>query len=174
MEKLGLFVKEVSGKIIKENFKNSQSVIVIKYSGLSSPDLTALRMSLHAAQASLFVVRNTIARRALKELGREDLISSVDGPCGMVFVKDEPVSVSRLLCNFSKDHEKLQLEGGLLDDKLLTKKDIEALAKLPSKEVLRAQVVMGLKSPIFGLAIVLNGTLRKFVYCLDQIKNKKQ
>jgi len=58
-------------------------------------------------------------------------------------------------------------------DKMLDKKDIEMLAKLPVKAVLRAQVVMMLKSPITGVVMVLNQTLRKFVYCLEQIKNKK-
>ena len=173
MKKLGLLVKEISGNRIKENVKQSGVFFIVKYSGLSSPDLSSLRQSLRGEKASLFVVRNNVAKRTLKDLGHESLLDTINGPCGIIFVGDEPVNVSRLLCNFSKDHESLKLEGGVLMDKLITRKDIEALAKLPSKEVLRAQAVMALKSPITGLVMVLNQTLRKFVVCLEQIKNKK-
>lgn len=174
MKKIGLLVKEISENRIKENLKSLNSVFVIKYSGLKSPDLSTLRQTLKTVNANLFVVRNTIARRALKELGRDNLINAVDGPCGFIFTGDEPVGVSRILCDFTKDHEQLKLEGGLLDNILLTKKDIEALAKLPSKDALRAQVVCGLNAPIAKFVMVLNQTLRKFVYCLDQIKQKKE
>jgi large subunit ribosomal protein L10 len=173
MKKLGLLVKEISESSIKQNIKDSESVFVIKYSGLSSPDICSLRQALHKANASLFVVRNTIARRALKECNRQDLVKTIDGPCGFVFVKEEPVGVSKILCDFTKDHEPLKLEGGFLQERILDKKDIEALAKLPSIDVLRAQVVGALKSPINGVVMVLSQTLRKFLYCLDQIKNKK-
>ncbi|MFZ2602447.1 MAG: 50S ribosomal protein L10 [Candidatus Omnitrophota bacterium] len=173
MKKIGLVVKEVSENKIKENLKGSDSFFVLGYSGLSSPDITALRQSLKGAKSNLFVVKNSVARRALKSSGLELIIKAVEGPCGFVFIKEEPVEASKILCNFKKDHDKLQLEGGLLKDKLLDKSGIEALAKLPSKEVLRAQVVGTLNAPISGLVIVLNQVLKKFVICLDQIKQKK-
>jgi large subunit ribosomal protein L10 len=173
MKKIGLIVKEVSENRIKNTLKNSDAVFVIKYSGVSSPDLSSLRQTLKGTRASLFVVKNSVARRALKDSGLENLIKTIEGPCGLVFVKDEPVAVSQALCNFTKDHEQLKLEGGSLKDKILEKKDIESMSKLPSKEVLRAQVVGALNSPISGLVITLNQVLAKFVICLDQIKQKK-
>jgi large subunit ribosomal protein L10 len=173
MKKLGLLVKEISEKQVKDNLKSSGSFFVVKYSGVSSPDLSSLRQSLKGSRADLFVVKNAVARRALKECGLETMIKSIEGPCGLVFVKDEPVATSKVLYNFTKDHEQLKLEGGFLEDKVIDKKDIEALAKLPSKEVLRAQVVITLKSPISGFVMVLAQTLRKFVICLDQIRIKK-
>ncbi len=173
MKKIGLLVKETSGSRIKDSFKSSKGLIIVKYSGVSSPDMSSLRKTLKGAGANLFVVKNSVARRAMKELGLNDLIGSVEAPCGMIFFKDEPVDTSRVLCTFRKDHDKLVLEGGILIDKLLTRKDIETMSKLPSKDVLRAQVVMALNAPISGLVIVLNQTLKKFVYCLDQIKQKK-
>ena len=173
MKKIGLLVKETSGSRIKDSFKSAKGLIIVKYSGVSSPDMSSLRKTLKGAGANLFVVKNSVARRAMKELGLNDLIGSVEAPCGMIFFKDEPVDTSRVLCTFRKDHDKLVLEGGILIDKLLTRKDIETMSKLPSKDVLRAQVVMTLNAPISGLVIVLNQTLKKFVYCLDQIKQKK-
>lgn len=173
MKKLGLLFKEVSEGQIKSTLKESSALFIVKYSGLSSPDLSALRQNLRSSNARLFVVKNSVARRALKSSGLDALIKSVEGPCGLVFVKDEPVVTSKVLCNFVKEHEPLKLEGGFLKDKVLKKSDIEALAKLPSKETLRAQIVMTLNSPISGLVIALNQVLAKFVYCIDQIKQKK-
>jgi large subunit ribosomal protein L10 len=174
MEKLGLFIKQTSEKIIKDSIKNSEAFFIIKYSGLSSPDVTSLRQNLKGSDATLFVAKNTVAQRALKSSGLESLVRFIEGPCGMIFVKDEPVGVSRILCNFFKEHEALKIEGGFLKDRILEKKDIEAMSKLPSKEALRAQVVTTLNAPISGLVISLNQILVKFVYCLDQVKNKKE
>ena len=174
MKKIGLIVKEISGNRIKDKLKESGTVFIIKYSGLSSPDLSSLRLKLKNSQANLFVAKNSVARRALKEAGMEDLSKKIDGPSGFIFIKDEPVAASKLLCEFAKAHEQLKLEGGLLKEKILERKDIEALAKLPTKEVLRAQLVMTLNAPLSGFVMVLNQTLKKFVYCLDQIKNKNR
>jgi len=173
MKKLGLLVKEISEKRVKSYLKDSNSVFIIKYSGLSSPEMTTLRRFLTGLNARLFVVKNSVARRALKERGLEDLIKSVEGPCGFVFIKEEPVGVSRVLWNFAREHDRLKLEGGLLEDKFINNKDIEAISKLPSRGMLRAQVVMTMKSPITNMVMVLSGTLRKFIYCLDQIRQKK-
>lgn len=173
MKKIGLVVKEISENRIKDKLKESGAFFIIKYSGLSSPDISSLRQGLKGANASLFVVKNSVARRALKGSGLESLLPKVEGPSGFVFVKEEPVGASKVLYNFAKAHEKLILEGGILKDKILESKDIEALAKLPSREVLLTKLVICLNSPISGLAIVLNQTLKKFVYCIDQIRQKK-
>lgn len=173
MKKLGLVFKETSEKQIKNRLKESNGLFVIGYSKLKSPDLTTLRMSLKNANASLLVVKNSVARRALKDSGLDALIKNIEGPCALIFSKDEPVSASKVLYDFKKTNENLKLAGGYLKDRVLQNKDIEALALLPSKEILRAQVVMALNSTIVRLAMVLNGNLRKLVYCLGQIKDKK-
>lgn len=173
MKKIGLLIKEKAEDTIKNKFKESGGVFIVKYSGLSSPDLSALRQNLKNQQARLFVAKNSVAKRALKDVGLDALCNKIEGPSGFVFVKDEPVSASRLLCDFCKVHEHLKLEAGILQDRILEKKDIEALAKLPSKDALRAQVVMTLNAPISSFVIVLNQVMRKFVCCLDQIRNKK-
>lgn len=174
MKKIGLLVKEASENRIKESFKSSKGLIIVKYSGVSSPDLSVLRKMLKTKGSNLFIVKNSIARRAVKELGLDGLIKSIETPCGMIFFKDEPVDTSKVLCDFRKEHDKLVLEGGLLQEKLLTSKDIENMSKLPSREVLLTQLVVGLNSPISKFVVVLSQTLKKFVYCLDQIKNSKQ
>ncbi len=174
MKKLSTVFKEASENRIKKGLRESQGFFIIKYSKLSGPDLNALRKSLRGIDSEMLVVRNNTARRALKGLENEALFNLVQGPCGFVFSKKEPVETSKVLFNFTKDHENLKLEGGLLKEKLINSKDIEAMAKLPSREVLLTKTVMAMKSPITGLVFVLKGNLRKLVICLEQVKNKKQ
>ena len=119
MKKLGALVKQTSEKIIKGNIKDSESVFVIKYSGTSSPDLSALRLSLKDFGGKVFVVKNSVARRALKDAGVENLIKTVEGPCGLVFADKEPVGISRILYNFSREHQSLKIEGGVLNERFL-------------------------------------------------------
>ena len=173
MKKIGQLVKETLGGRIKDSFKASQGLIIVKYRGVSSPDMSALRKTLKGFGADFFVVKNSIALRAMQELGLEGLISSIQSPCGLVFFKDEPVDTSRILCAFRKEHEKLILAGGQLQDKLLTLKDIEVMSTLPSKDALRGKLVVALNAPLSKLAIVLSQCLKKFVYCLDQIRQSK-
>lgn len=173
MKKLGVLFKETSANRIKDSLKNSNSVFIVKFSGVSTPDSTALRQTLKNSRANFFVVKNSVVKRALKDAQLESLIKTVEGPCGLVFVSAEPVEACRTLYNFSRDHEQLKIEGGVFSGKVLDRKDFETLARLPAKEVLRAKAVWALKSPLFGLVYVLNGNLRKLVYCLEQIKNKK-
>lgn len=173
MKKISLIVKETAENRIKTNIDSTKSFFVIKYSGLSSFDMCTLRMNLKAVGSEVFVVKNTTAKKVLKDYLGGELVKLVDGPCGIVFFKDDLVGVSKVLYDFSKSKEKLNLAGGLLIDKAITKSDIEKLAKLPTKDVLRGLVVGALKSPIVGLVMVLNGNLRKIVTCLDQIKQKK-
>ncbi len=173
MKKLGLIFKESSENLIKNKLSDSAAMFIVRYSGVSGPELNNLRQGLKIVQAALFVTKNSVVRRALKAAKMELLLKAIEGPSGLVFVKDEPVSVSKVLCNFSKAHEQLKIEAGFLKGKILGKEDIEKLAKLPSLGILRAQVVMALNSPLQRLAGVLNTTLTKFVYCLEQVKNKK-
>ncbi|MDD2702712.1 MAG: 50S ribosomal protein L10 [Candidatus Omnitrophica bacterium] len=173
MKKLGVLFKDTSARMIRDNIRDSGSFFIIRYTGLSGLDMSNFRKTLKGSSASLMVVRNKIAMRILADMGKEDLNKMIDGPCGFIFIKDEPVNVSKAVCDFLKDHEKLVVGGGLFGEKVLAKADIEAMSKVPSKEILRAQVVMGLKSPINGLVTVLNSTLRKFVCCLDQIRQKR-
>jgi large subunit ribosomal protein L10 len=173
MKKIGLLFKETSENRIKNSLKESDSVFIIKYSKISSPDITTLRQSLKNVNAALFVVKNTVARRALKESALESLIDSIEGPCGLVFVKEEPARVSKVLYKFSREHESVKLGSGFLKDKIIDTKDIVRLSQLPSREILITQTLIALKSPISGLVIVLSQTLRKFVLCLEKIKQKK-
>jgi large subunit ribosomal protein L10 len=173
MKKIGLLIKEDQESKIKGSLKENQAVFVVRYSGLSSVSLSNLRQSLKDSRATLFVVKNSVARRALKERGLDVLIRSIEGPCGLIFIKEEPVGASKVLFKFFKENEQLKLAGGLLKDRIIEENDIEEMAKLPSREVLRAMLVATLSFPLFGFVRAIKYNLNKFVYCIEQ-KQKKE
>ncbi|HOW42996.1 MAG TPA: 50S ribosomal protein L10 [Candidatus Omnitrophota bacterium] len=173
MKKISVLVKETSTTRIHQGIAGNNSFFIIKYSGLSSPAMSTLRIALRGANAELFVVKNTVARKALKDKVGEDVLKLIDGPAGIIFYKDDPVGASKALFTFLKDNEKLKIEGGFLQERMVTTKELEALSKLPTKDVLRAQVVFTLKSPITRLVMTLKGNMRALVCCLEQIKTKK-
>lgn len=173
MKKLGLVIKKEAESLLKNRLNDSQAGLIIQYSGLSAADISALRRSLHDAQAGLMVVRNSVAQRALKDVGKDALVPYIEGPCGIVLSKDEPVGASKVIYDFAKTHAQLKVAGGFLQEKILQEKDIEHLSKLPTLEVLRAQLVMTINAPRVKLVMALNHTLRKLVICLDKIREKK-
>ncbi|MCX7927867.1 MAG: 50S ribosomal protein L10 [Candidatus Omnitrophica bacterium] len=174
MKKISTIFKETSAKRIKDSIQNSQAFFIVKYSKLSGADFNNLRKSLKSSGSNLFVVRNNIAKRVLKDLGTDKLTALVEGSCGFVFSQSDPVETSKILYSFAKDKPTLIIEGGLLKDRQFSKSDFETLAKLPSRQVLIGQSVQLMKAPINKLVLVLKGTLRALVTCLDQIKSKKQ
>ncbi|RKY30046.1 MAG: 50S ribosomal protein L10, partial [Candidatus Omnitrophota bacterium] len=174
MEKIGVLIKQALSNRVRDSLKHSNSIFVIKYERLSSPDLTTLRQALKNTKATLFVTKNSVAIRSLSDSNFQAISKYIQGSCGLVFAKDDPVTTCRALYEFLRAHEQLKVEGAIIEDRLFESKELEALSKLPTKEVLRMQLVMTLKSPIRGFAAVLKQTLRKFVYCLDQVKTKKE
>lgn len=174
MKKLGLLFKEISENWIKNHLKESDSIFILKYSKISSPNFNILRQSLKNVDSTLFVVKNSVAKRALRNFKLDTLEKTITGPSGLVFVRGDPVYACRILCDFSREHENLRLEGAILKDKILNRKDIEALWRLPSREVLRLQTTIALKSLLSRLAWSLNHTFKKLVYSLEQIKNKRE
>ena len=173
MEKIGRLIRDNSENEIRKNLKEVESVFVVGYSGLSGPAMNSLRQSLKTNKSDLFVVKNSVCRRVFKGSELAEFSKMLQGPCGLVFVKDDILPICKVLSIFSKEHGTFKIAGGILKNRILEKSDIATLASIPGKEVLYAKVVMGLKSPISSLVGVLSNTLKKLVIVLDQIKNKK-
>jgi len=171
VKKIGMIFKESSEGLIKDNLKTADSLFIVNYSKVSSPDLSSLRQVLRGANAKLFMVKNSVARRALKDRG-EVALKAIEGPCGLVFAKDDPVEICKILFNFLRTHEQFKIENGLLADRLLDKNDIEVMAKLPAKEVLRAELVAVINSPLSKLTAILKQNLNTLTYYMEQRKAK--
>jgi large subunit ribosomal protein L10 len=150
----------------------SSITVLTDYRGLDVAEVTELRAKLREAGIKYKVAKNTLIKLAAHELDVSDLDKYLEGPTAVAFSAD-PVSLAKILVDFSKTHRNLEIKTGLLERKLVGVDDIKELAKLPGREVLLAQVVGAMQSPMYGFAGSLAGLLRKFVYALDQIKEQK-
>jgi len=138
---------------LHKTFKETESIVVTQYSGLTVGQVTELRVKMRAAGVSYKVSKNRLALRALKGTRYEGIGPMLKGPVGIATSKD-PVSASKIAWNFSKDNEKLVIIGGALGDKLLDKSSIEMLSKLPSLDELRAKLLGMLQTPAQRLAVL--------------------
>ncbi len=174
MKKVGLLYRQKIVDKITQDWKNSQGCIFVNFSKVSALSFNMLRNSLRREGSSLFVSKNSLIKRAIKEIEAQDVSDFVDGSTALVFVKDsDVVKVSKMLFDFSKENENFVLKGAFLNNNKLGHKELEEIAKLPSREVLVGQAVMGLASPLTGFVGMLNNIILKFVWVIEEIKNKQ-
>ncbi len=162
-------VAEVAAKL-----KDSKALVFANYKGVNVKDLTAIRKELAKSGSSWQVLKKTLLAIALKAVGVDVDARKLEGQVGVAFSKDE-VSAAKTLADFLKANKEttLSIEGGALGTKSLSVEEIKALAKLPSRDELRATLVGTLQAPISGFARVLSGNLRGLVQALKAIEEKK-
>ncbi len=166
-------VKEQIVKEIKEKIERAGAVVLVDYRGLNVEEVTELRKRFREAGVDYKVYKNTLMTRALQELKNEGLISYLTGPNAIALGYDDPVAPAKIISEFAKIHNKLEIKAGMIDQEVIDAEGIKVLADLPSKEVLVAQVLGGLNAPITGLVNVLQGNIRNLVYALNAISEKK-
>ncbi len=166
--------KEALVEQLHDKFSRSVSVTLVEFPGLSVNDVTEFRAKLRDVQGELKVSKNTLFRIAIKGTEAEPLLESFQGPNAAVFAYEDPVQVAKVIMDFAKDHEALKVRNGILNGKLMDAAGIEALSKLPSREVLIAQMLSVLVATPTNLVQVLSGIPRKFLYALRAIEEQKQ
>lgn len=174
MSQSALSLKQQVVSEIKDAIQNSKSVSIVEYRGLNVEEVSDLRNKYRAEGVSYKVFKNTMVKLALQELGYEGYEEYLTGPNGFVFSNDDMVAGPRVSADFAKANDKLVIKAGLLDGKVLNADEVKALAKLPTRDVLVAQVLGMLNAPIAGFANVLQGSIRKAVYALNAVKEKKE
>ncbi len=136
-----------------ERLRASETVFAADFRGLTVTELSQLRARLREAETEFSVVKNTLARRAASEAGREALLPYLDGPTGIAWVAGDPAVAAKALNQFASEHpEALKVKGGLLEGADLPAADIVRLARLPSREQLLGQLAGGVAAPLSGLA----------------------
>lgn len=168
-KKLNVLMK----KQLEGEFRNLSSGILVDYQGLPSDETYALRKELRTKNVRMKVVKNSVAQLALEEAGVQGL--DLRGPVA-ICTNDDAVAVAKALVDWKKKNKKTKLEikGGILDRKLLDPKAVAALAALPGRDQLRAQLVGQLAAPMRGLVMATAGILRKLLYGLNAIKEQKE
>jgi large subunit ribosomal protein L10 len=119
------------------------------------------------------VIKNTLAKRAVEQAGMPELGSFLAGPNGWATHDSDQVATAKVLSDFAKDNEKLQLRAGYMEGRVISIEEIHALAKLPSREVLLSQVLGALQSPLAGFAGVCSALLRGVVTVVDAYRKQR-
>lgn len=149
-------VAELSAKIA-----DSVAGVVVDYSGTTVADDTVLRKELREAGIEYFVVKNTILGRAIAGTDLEDMKSVLEGTTALAISKEDHVAAARILQKFADAHDNFKIKAGYLDGKVVDVATIEALAKLPSKEVLLATVLGAFQAPIAAFARAVQAIVDK-------------
>lgn len=161
---------------LKEKIAKSKSLVFVSYNALGVKDNEMLRAKLKAEKGEYYVPKKTLMNMALKENNIEANVKDMPGKVAAIFAYEDEVAPAKVIGTFRKDKEKegkVTFLGGILDGKLLSKTEVEALATLPGKQELYAKMVGSLNAPISGFVNVLAGTLRSFVGVLKAIEEKK-
>ncbi len=161
-------VQELSDKV-----KAAKGIVLTDYRGLTVEQDTELRSALRKAGIDYKVVKNTLTRFAMNENGLEEIDTFLNGPTAMAVSDTDPVAPAKVLSEFAKKFDKLELKVGVVEGKVIDVNGIKALADLPSKEVLIAKVLGGFNAPISGFVNVLNGNIRGLVVALNAIAEQK-
>lgn len=156
--------------MLQEKLAKAKSAVVVDYSGTSANDQVALRSKVAEAGGEVLVTKNTLMDIAI---GKGKVTESLSGMNAIVFSYEDAVAAVKALFAFHKDNEKLQIKQGVMDDKVLSPKEVEALSKLPGKNELIATLIARIQGPAYGLVNVIQATPRNLVYALKAISDKK-
>ena len=167
LEQKQAMVSEVSGQL-----EGAQAVIVAEYRGLNVELLTQLRSKARKSGLYLRVLKNTLARRAVQGTPFEKLTGELTGPLMYGIAKD-PVAGAKVLSEFAKDNEFFVIKAGAMPNAMMSAKDIKALALLPSREELLAQLMATMLAPLTTLVRTMNEVPGRFVRTLAAVRDAK-
>jgi large subunit ribosomal protein L10 len=147
---------------LTEKLRGAETMIVADYRGLTMPQIDALRTKLVANGAKFTVVKNTLTRRAAEAAGADALLALLEGPSAIAFVEAEgdAVAVAKALADSARDTKVLEIKGGVMQGRVITGDDVDALAKLPPLDVLRGQVIGAIIAPLNAIAGLVNAPLQ--------------
>ncbi len=157
---------------LAEKFNNTKVAVLTDYKGLKVEELEDLRERAKEKDVNYHIFKNTLVKLALKKAGLKVDESVFIGPLAIGFGDDE-IATSKILYQFSKEHEALKIRQGILDKNLVEKDVIVNLALLPTREDLYSRLIRSLNAPTFGLVNVLGGNIRNLVCILNSYKSMR-
>jgi len=159
---------------LHQKFVDSKIVILTDYKGLDVDTINALRRKLTESNIEYRVVKNTLLARASEDTDVALVKDHFKGPTAIALSYDDPVSPAKVLSEFAKDNDKLEIKIGVMSGKLLDLNAIKSLSALPSREVLLSQVLSTMNGVPTALVRALNNVPEKLLYALQAIKDQKE
>ena len=154
---------------IMHRLQTADASVLTEYRGLTVTDLATLRAALRPASTDYKVYKNTLARRAAQEAGLGDLVSLLEGPTAITFVKGDAVTVAKALRDYARGNPNLVVKGGILGTRVIAPDDVVALADIQPREVLLARLAGGFQAPLVKAAGLFQAFTRNFAYGLKAL-----
>ncbi len=171
---LTLDEKKALVETLHKDFQQAAVVVLTDYKGLNVEEVNSLRRKLKEVGVEYRVIKNTLLKRAAEGTDIEVVSDFFVGPTSIALGYEDPVLPAKVLSDFAKDNDKLEIKAGVLNGSLLTSEQITALAKLPSREVLLSQFLSVLNGVPTSFVRVLNGVPTQLVNVLSAIKDQKE
>jgi large subunit ribosomal protein L10 len=150
----------------------AETIFAVDYRGIGVPQAAELRGRLAEADASFRIVKNRLAKRAAESAGTEDLTELFEGPTALTVVKGDPVTAAKAIADFKREHDVPTYKGGIMDGAPLDPEQFSRIARLPGLEVLQAQLLGAVASPVTGVARGLSQLLAGLASQLGQIQEQ--
>ncbi len=158
---------------VHERFKSAKMAIVTEYRGLTVAQITRLRREVRQASGEYQVIKNTLARRALRDTCYADLEKILEGPNGWVFAYDDPVVLSKALVKFADDNEKIKIKGGVFEGQFLDSAKVKALSQMSSKPELQARVLAMIQAPATQLVRLMQEPGARVARLIESVRKSK-
>ncbi len=165
--------KEARVEELKKQLMAKSAVLVGDFTGMDVATATEMRKALREASVEYVVVKNTLAKLVMDEMGFGALKEHLTGPNGFVMTDGDAAVAAKIMVEFEKTRKTPTIRMGMIDAAMVTAFDIRRIAELPSREVLLAQIAAGFQAPVAGLARLLNELSRKLVATLDAVAKQK-